>query len=82
VTGIATVMSYATVIIGTTTKPSSSKRAITTGMSTMIANLLLSTDSNRILAAPKNGGRLFVFRTAIVALKIPGAAEERAATVD
>jgi hypothetical protein len=68
VTGIATVTSYATVIIGTTTKPSSLKRAITTGMLTMIADLLLSTDSNQILAAPKTGAAFFAFMTAIVAL--------------
>jgi len=51
-----TATSSATVIIGITTKPSSSKRAITTGMLTMIADL---TDSNRILAASIIGAALF-----------------------
>src|SRR5450631_369966 len=44
-------MSSGTVIIGIATKPSSLRRAITTEMLTMIADLLLSTNSNQILTA-------------------------------
>jgi hypothetical protein len=52
-----TVTSSATVIIKTATEPSSSKGAITTGTSTMIADL---TDSNRILAASMKGSLLCI----------------------